>query len=392
MQINWEQLEGVKPKSLSIVEQSGGKIKLEPTRTDETEQAYFDFVKSTLKNIGKYNGLETTEGITCEDIKRWIESVRVTYRANSWRFARASFCNLLQRALTFYTQALENNTDLIQAGKLRDNLAVIEEALFEIKTLKWSAALTNVGKSAAQRSNELPAKSSSAKVKFVDAELLYRIDQYIKLTGSEWQRRALKLCWATMYTGLRPCEWEHARIEEDGKKINLIVVNAKNTNGRAGSDTRELLVSDAIAVQTVRLQIESITQWKEYAKTSKAGSDFSKVYVTLCANALRIAQVQYFGESKGITPYSFRHQFAANLKSAGFSKVDVAKSMGHASVATLNQNPRIMGHNTKIAARREAAKTAVMPEDFAIKTMTPVITVISDATTRPAQTEASINR
>ena len=378
MLINWEELEGVKPNMLSISKQIEGKNRLSPTRTEMTERAYFDFVKSSLKNISRYNNLESTNEITCEDIQRWVGSIRITYRASSWRFARASFSNLLERALTQLAQTLTNTIDLIQADKITNEIVIIEETLIEIKKLKWAMASTNIGKTAAQRSKELPAKSSSAKKKFVNAELLFRLDQYISLTGSEWQRRSMKMCWAIMYTGLRPCEWEQATIEEEGKNLILTIVNAKNTNGRACGDTRQLKVTEGNAQKVVREQIESVIQWKKYSETSKAGNDFRKVYVAQCANALRIAQIQYFGESKEITPYSFRHQFSANLKSAGFSKLEVAQSMGHASLKTAGQHygKRRMGYSS-IASRRGDAMAAKMPTDFAEKIMVPSITVIT---------------
>jgi hypothetical protein len=53
MLIKWEELLNVKPRVLLKTEQGTGEIRVPPTRSDSTEQAYFDFAKSSLKQMAQ---------------------------------------------------------------------------------------------------------------------------------------------------------------------------------------------------------------------------------------------------------------------------------------------------------------------------------------------------
>ena len=383
MSKNWDSLSVVKPNPILGLGKNGlknGKDSPIPTRTDKTEKAYFDFAMGAINKIYQINHCESANDVTCEDILRWVTSTRMTYRVSSWRFCRASFCNLMEREITQLMQILENTTDPLETEIIEKDISRANDVLVELGLLKWETAPSNVGKTPAQRAKELPQKTSSDKKKFVNAEILFKLDQFISGVGTEWQRRAMKLCWASLYTGLRPSEWENATMSEEDGSITLTVVNAKNTNGRACGDTRELKVSEALACKAVRDQIESVIQWKEHVKAENRGSDFADSYVTQCNNVIRTAQIQTFGESKGIAPYSFRHQFAANLKADGLSKIAIEHAMGHASIDSASHHEEKKRMDSSSIARRKAdALAATMPADFEKRIMTPVAVVVGTA-------------
>jgi len=121
--------------------------------------------------------------------------------------------------------------------------------------------------------------------------------------------------------GLRPKEWAGARIESD----TLIVQNAKNSHGRSTGETRTLIFCD-----------ESLQN--DVARAFGMRDEFVSNYGTWekIQDKLRIF-LRNFSRIHGlpnINMYATRHQFSANIKSAGFSKREVADAMGHASDET----------------------------------------------------------
>ena len=346
---NWEQLEQV-PPSLSAKDDNA------PTRTNHTNDTYFKFIRWSLTKIREYNNLDKTDKIYCDDIYKWADASRSIYRVNTWRVGRASFVNLMQRAITFYNQELSKESNQQKRDELSNELNKVETTIEKLKQLKWSEAEINIGKTPAKRSRELLAKTSSSKKKSVDPKIFYELTQYINTVGTDWQKRALNMCFATLFTGLRPSEWELATIEEQNQKLILTVQNAKATNGRSNGITREMTIEDEFAKKAVIDQIKTVSLWKERTSQNQTEKDFAKSYVSLCSNAIRSAQIQLFGKSQNITPYSFRHQFAANMKSAKFSKQDIANLMGHASSETAKRHygKKRQGYSS-IAARKEKA-------------------------------------
>jgi len=340
----------------------------QPTRTSRTENDYFRYTKNAIGLIRQFLSIGEDESINSEDINRWLSATRSSYRASTWRFARAAFSNLLEKAALYLSNSIIDKTDYKVVEETKKEISEIINSLEKIKKLKWSAAPINIGKTTAQRSKELPPKSSSNKKKFVEPDILFRLDEFIRHSGSDWQRRGLILSWAMMFTGLRPCEWENVDMQIINEHtIKLIVINAKSTNGRANGLTRELIINNEVAMKAVQEQVASVINWKANQQKDKE-VDFRKTYVASCANGLRIAQIQCFGKSYNITPYSFRHQFSANMKSSGQSKEIIAYLMGHASELTAGQHygKKRKGYSS-ISSRRSDAMAATIPKDFSEK-------------------------
>ncbi|MDD2882640.1 MAG: hypothetical protein PHQ58_19640 [Rhodoferax sp.] len=342
-----------------------------PNRAHSTEAAYIANSKYLVEKIRRDNNKTSIDEITCEEILHHISLLRQVYRVDAWRFAKASIVNLFERALTYLDLIADSQNDLISEEAINEELNELEGSIFHLKKFKWSDASTNVGKSAAQRSKELPEKNGSGKQKLVNADFLFRIEQYIKEGRSIWQHRGLKMCIAILYTGLRPCEWEHARIEEDESKFQLVIPDFKNQTGGERTVSRKILITGADACDAVRQQVESINQWKKEVGFENSGIDFNKKYLALSSNGFRVAQIQLFGENKGVTPYSFRYQCASNVKAAGYSVVVQSKFLGKKNKGQASSKV-VIGQSTP-RSRKKAATVAKIPTGYAKKFMQPVV-------------------
>ena len=128
---------------------------------------------------------------------------------------------------------------------------------------------------------------------------------------------------ATLTTGLRPCEWEDAKLVG----CELVVKNAKNTNGRAHSPFRTINLSQVPA--EVRAVIQDLLD----EISSASAIDFSKKYTDTRKAIWSTARRVFAGRRTFPTIYTARDCFAARAK-ATFPKDYVAALMGHASIFT----------------------------------------------------------
>lgn len=140
---------------------------------------------------------------------------------------------------------------------------------------------------------------------------------------------------ATTLTGLRPCEWKTASYQEiSATEINLTVINAKSTNGRALGKSRTINLSGMVSpiCKTVD-EIQSLLQ----------NENWNKIYERLRRNCYNKRKI-YFGSQSNFSPYSGRHQFSANVKNV-YGKNAVAMLHGHASneTATTHYGKRVSG-------------------------------------------------
>lgn len=147
----------------------------------------------------------------------------------------------------------------------------------------------------------------------------------------DWQKRA----WDAATPAMRPslaCGWVGARPNEielgvalerawepSGEMIKVTIRGAKVTE-RSGQPERVLWIkahsAEGQALLSAIPEGEMFTVVQRRAK--RINLDWSK----------RI-RPRMGGQ---VSPYSLRHQFAANLKAAGFDKIQIAKALGHLSV------------------------------------------------------------
>lgn len=179
-------------------------------------------------------------------------------------------------------------------------------------------------------STKLKKRTSSQKLKKVKLEDLVYL--YRKNTDGKgkWIKPALLWMIANLLVGLRPIEWRTARLEGNANLIELVVMNAKNTHNRANGKERRLNITSLKTkeIQLIKAQLRLINQF------SKSDEDWNMFYNGVRHTIKRIMRATYPNQKKYATLYSTRHQFSANAKSQGYSKVEVAALLGHASSET----------------------------------------------------------
>src|SRR5260364_48969 len=150
----------------------------------------------------------------------------------------------------------------------------------------------------------------------------------IRCSRKQLKRSALWLA-AAAVTGLRPCEWRTAQLNEDATQ--LIVQNAKATNGRANGASRTIAIrpEDAASIQAHLASIHELLA---------RGYPFAHIH-QCCSIALNRACKALWGTdpAKRYALYSARHQFAANAK-ATTSQQEVARLIGHHSIRTARRH------------------------------------------------------
>lgn len=127
----------------------------------------------------------------------------------------------------------------------------------------------------------------------------------------------------TTRTGLRPCEWQHAKLIG----TDLLVKNAKATNGRAHGETR--------TIQLYRAQPEVLETIQHLLGIMKKyqGVDFTAMYHSVRDAIATVARRVLSSRRRYPSLYTARHCFSAAAKNS-FSKAEVAALMGHASLET----------------------------------------------------------
>lgn len=200
---------------------------------------------------------------------------------------------------------------------------------------------------AGSKDKSMPRRTSSSKAKAFKVPDLARL-----LEALEGRGHTLAAAWlrATYITGLRPSEWQGARL--DG--MRLVVRNGKNTNGRAHGDTRTLHLrvgqSDVhnIALLIARLQ-----------------ADYQAHYAQVRQAIQREARRLWPRRPKRPTLYTARHMFAAGAKAA-LPRAEVGALMGHSTDRTAGMHyaraSSAGGRRPAVAAdQRDVARVARVP-------------------------------
>lgn len=147
--------------------------------------------------------------------------------------------------------------------------------------------------------------------------------------GSDYSKRAGLWLMAGLATGLRPCEWQDAKLSTDGTA--LVVRNAKATNGRATGESRTVPVNPH-DLPVIRAHIESLRELEV------RGIRFAVIQRGASQAIRRACVVLWPGDVKrAYALYSARHQFSANIKAIA-SAEEVAALLGHCSTRTARRH------------------------------------------------------
>jgi len=190
--------------------------------------------------------------------------------------------------------------------------------------------------------------TSSKKLKHVAQEFETALESSLRhhMKSSHWAARTLVWFKATLATGLRPSEWEHAVLlgEYDafsGDGPVLRVTNAKNTNGRAHGDHRHLLLTD-LAEDDLNFVMLQLVFTDPAETVGLIDGEDNKLGFNDYYNNVRTCMYRYAGKlrrsgQKTISLYSCRHQFIADLKVAGYSLTEIAALVGHGTDLTASE-------------------------------------------------------
>jgi len=167
--------------------------------------------------------------------------------------------------------------------------------------------------------------SSSKDKKFSDSDR-YDVIDWLKLHPAKFSNALIVILHIGGMVGIRPCEWKSASVTRlPNSCFELHIRNAKATNGRSNGPSRTLTISNVNneICDLVEGFISLVSQliWDELYDG--------------CRKLLHKATRELWPYRKKYpTLYSLRHQFAADAKSAGMTKLQVAALMGHASIDT----------------------------------------------------------
>lgn len=200
-----------------------------------------------------------------------------------------------------------------------------------------------------------PRFTSAKKKKSVSDDELVELANYLLGAGSsDVSRETYKFFVSGVLTGMRPCEWARCefKIVRDSQffdlktlesqdiltpdkvdGIQIIVQNAKATNGRANGPTRPLLFSN-LHPQEIDVLLE---HWRSVERELQLGTfpEFQR----RCSDKIRYAGNKIWpSKRKRISLYSGRHQSMANGKASGLPKKVIAAMHGHATDRTAGEH------------------------------------------------------
>ena len=264
----------------------------EKTRNDKTKQDYLARAIQLMNRAKKELDLSESEDIDVRQFVVWLNDLKGSITSKTWRQYKSS--------VIYYLETYEDEQASIEAIEYLKDI-----------TSKGTLAYTE--------------RTSSLKLKKITFEDWEKLDNFLKQKNNKWHEQLRSWLRASIITGLRPVEWRNAHFFLHNEQAALKIQNAKHTNGRAHGPTRTLLLEnlkeeDLIAIKSHLNNVRTFAGMGEY-----------EYFYNGCAIALYKACRKCWPRRKRhITLYSTRHQFSANAKSSGFSKIEVAALMGHA--------------------------------------------------------------
>lgn len=277
---------------------------MKPTRTNSTEAAYQKRASLLIERFAVECCISDWSDIQPIDIARWAIHKRTSLRPASWRQYRS--------ALAYHFQ---------QLGVDRGNIHAYDDAI---------QLLQNAGSEKCLRGKDVPRRTSSSKKRSLTQSELEAITCYLDQHKTRWSLTTALWLQSAVLTGLRPAEWKSARLELlTTGKYELILLNAKNSNGRGNGDARTLLLGDMRQedVKTIQTHIDFVC--------AVVSRNFWERYYRECRKTLyRATRALWPSRDSYPTLYTGRHQFSANAKKTGFSKAEVAALLGHGSTET----------------------------------------------------------
>jgi integrase len=282
-----------------------------PRRTSATEAAYATRYRQLCTAARSDAVLAATKTglkppLTANVFVDWLLAKRDGYKANSWRQVRRS-------------AVFGMNED----AKLNPRRAPAIHA-----------AIAKLQAAAPPRGKDLPPKTSSTKAKrFLEADL-DRVCFAALASRSPNSKRLVAYLRAATICGCRPCEWPSATLRRSavpGFQWELIVPNAKNTNGRSTGEARTLRWTELS-----NDQVDDITAWIAFAQEKR----YDTLLDTLGSLMSRLTGALFPHRKLLPTLYSTRHEATARWK-ATYLSADQSIEQRIAGLATV---AALLGH------------------------------------------------
>ena len=170
------------------------------------------------------------------------------------------------------------------------------------------------------RGNNVESRTSALKLREVPRTEFFQLCTYLlRFSRSKFSPALRHWLIAGVATGLRPCEWETARLSGNF----LFVENAKHDDVRANGPTRTLDLSPLSDIYRVGINCHMMNV-EGWSKASQFGSSSDKA-----ASLLTTVRRKYPSLSS-LSLYSLRHQFASNSK-ALHNRLETSALLGHAT-------------------------------------------------------------
>lgn len=260
----------------------------------ETEAAYSYVAQRIVKKYLREKGLEKVNEI---DFMRWMEQHCATLEGATVRQYRS--------ALSYYFEKIG-----------RHNLST------EVTTLK-----------SGPKKEDREKLTSAKKRKTIPYEDLKSLLEEINRRKMKKKLLLQAFIACSLMTGLRPVEWNDARIVDLDGTPALKVRNAKSTQGRSHGEFRHILLKQGYGEQ----DIATIKWLTEQARGPR--EQWMKELERLRDVMRRLNEKLFPRRRTRYTLYTFRHQFIANLKKIrGYSPREIAALVGHGTDETANRH------------------------------------------------------
>ncbi|TAM50789.1 MAG: site-specific integrase [Nevskiaceae bacterium] len=258
-------------------------------RTAETERAYLDRADLLMKRYVRESGdIQSIAGYV-----DWLQEKTQHLRPAT---------SALYRAASAYTFEARGMPDVAQ----------------QIREIRWGTR------------DDIPSATSSEKAHGIRVSTQRKVLNVLSQNDTEASRFVALWSTVSLYLGLRPCEYETAIFStaEDGTGT-VTVHNAKATNGRGNGRSRTLVMPAEHRAVTEACQ----DFFSQLQARMRNGESFKHIYLA-ASTTLRRAVKHAKLKGKSPTLYTFRHQFAANLRRSHRDLDEIAALMGHLSDQT----------------------------------------------------------
>jgi integrase len=296
----------------------------DPNTTTKTDRTKSRYTKQAQQLRRRY---EKEVGGTDEQFVQWLISLKPSITPASWR--------------SYKSAVVWNLTD--------ENHNALADILLSENSDNCLPRTTPNKKTSAKKKKSVTEREERIVLEY------FQNDQ----NRSFWAIRAAAFFRATLLVGLRPVEWQDAKLHlnptegVDGPFPVLRVKNAKATNGRSHGEYRHLHLHEMDRKELSLIQVAVLYADQENPKGWLTPSGKAESWDAFY-NRLR----QYVGKAvdnifpptkKGISIYSCRHQFIADLKVAGYKREEIAALVGHAvdDTATVHYGRKRNGRSGK---------------------------------------------